>query len=71
MSKIGETIRKIREKKGYTQAETVKKLNISLRTYQSIEYGSDAKINTIIKILELFDYQIVIEPSDNKLKINT
>jgi len=65
VKKIGEKLRQIRIKKGWTQKEAAQKMGISQQTISSIETGSlNYSIETLLKVIDALD--IVISISNKK-----
>lgn len=56
MSIIGNNIRQLRHKKGWSQGEVAKKLKISIPAFSKIETGiTDINISRLTQIAKLFD----------------
>ncbi len=54
MEKFGERLRKLRGEKGLTQKQMADLFDLSLRAYQTYEYGENYPI--FVKLIALVDY---------------
>ena len=61
---IGETIKKLRKERGYSQEELAKMANISRPTLSKLENGLLAKVSlaTFLNILRILGHDIEIVP---------
>lgn len=67
---IGETIKKMRKDKGFSQKELAKKLNIAQTTLSGYETNySNPVFSTIHEIAQLCDYEILFQKKTNKQSI--
>lgn len=69
--KIGEAIRIIREKKGYSQDEIAEKMNINRSTISKIENGKFSfSIDYLSKFSWFLDFEFQLKESKNNKSIN-
>lgn len=61
--KAGQIVRTAREREGLTRKELADKAGLSLPTIYNIESGkTDPKMDTMLRIMRVLDYDIVFNP---------
>ena len=66
-----EIIRKFRQKKGLTQDDMAKKLNIARTTYQAIETGvNNLKVDDFFKIIKILDISLSMFSNEDLIVIS-
>lgn len=61
--KAGQIVRTAREREGLTRKELADKADLSLPTIYNIESGkTDPKMDTMLRIMRVLDYDIVFNP---------
>lgn len=58
---IGDQLKALRKLKGYNQADVMRITGVSRKTLSSLENGSNAKLDTFVKLLRLYDKLDVLE----------
>jgi transcriptional regulator with XRE-family HTH domain len=67
-SKIGSTLREIREKRGFSQEQLAEKMNISRSTISKIESGKfNCSIDYLAKFAAVLDFEIILQDSQQTL----
>jgi transcriptional regulator with XRE-family HTH domain len=69
MSTVGQNIKKLRQKKGWSQSVVAEKLNISIPAFSKIETGiTDINITRLAQVAEVFGVpveSIILKPGES------
>lgn len=68
---IGELIKTVRKKQGFTQAEAAGYLNVGIRFLSELENGKPTvQLGKVLQVLEGFGYEILLVPKSKRKIIN-
>lgn len=63
---IGEQLQELRKAKGYSQDDVMKITGVSRKTQSSLENGSNAKLDTFVKLLRLYGKTNILDNIKDK-----